>query len=211
MVSDLQDVQSLPAPELDRGELASAPAGEAAVELIDTDELRTPDYIFKPLDAEFHFTLDAAASAANKKCRYYFGKSMNALAQEWVEYARALGVPPVFWCNPPYSRGHVEAFVRKAYEESRKGATVVLLLPARTEQPWFHEIVLPHAEVRFVRKRVAFEGGPHKNGRFASMVVIFPKRRQARPRYPAPQEAIEDYRDYPLQETPWPVIDRCVP
>ncbi len=142
----------------------------------DSDEFGTPDYIFKPLDAEFHFTLDVAASETNRKCPFYFSKAANALTQDWVESARRAGIPPVFWCNPPYSRGMVEAFVQKAYEESQRGATVVMLLPTRTEQPWFHDIVLPNAEIRFIRKRIRFVGGT-TSARFPSMVAIFPKRR----------------------------------
>lgn len=135
-----------------------------------SDEFGTPDYIFKPLDAEFHFTLDAAASNENSKCSTWITKEMNALRWDWTRTGGAV------WVNPPYSRGNVEAFVQKAYEESQKGATVVMLLPARTEQPWFHDIVLPHAEVRFIRKRIQFVGGKQQ-ARQAHFVAIFPKRR----------------------------------
>lgn len=75
-------------------------------------------------------------------------------------------------------------FVKKAYEESKKpNTTVVMLLPARTDTKRFHEYIwLPENEIRFIKGRLSFEinGKPmvDKNGRpesapFPSMIVIF--------------------------------------
>lgn len=75
------------------------------------------------------------------------------------------------FCNPPYSV--IDEWVRKAYEESFKPATcVVLLIPARTDTKWFHDYILNRAEVRFIRGRLRF--GESKNSApFPSMLVIF--------------------------------------
>lgn len=78
-------------------------------------------------------------------------------------------------------------FVKKAYEESKKpNTTVVMLLPARTDTKRFHKYIwLPENEIRFIEGRLSFEinGKPmvDKNGRpesapFPSMIVIFQKR-----------------------------------
>lgn len=75
-------------------------------------------------------------------------------------------------------------FVKKAYEESKKlNTTVVMLLPARTDTKRFHKYIwLPENEIRFIEGRLSFEinGKPmvDKNGRpesapFPSMIVIF--------------------------------------
>lgn len=82
-------------------------------------------------------------------------------------------------------------FVKKAYEESKKpNTTVVMLLPARTDTKRFHEYIwLPENEIRFIKGRLSFEinGKPmvDKNGRpesapFPSMVVIFGKPKERR-------------------------------
>lgn len=42
-----------------------------------------------------------------------------------------------------------------------RGATVVMLIPARTNTVWFHDICLKHGEVRFVRGRPKFGGADH--------------------------------------------------
>lgn len=65
------------------------------------------------------------------------------------------------FCNPPYGR-EVGKWVRKAYEEAQRGATVVLLIPARTDTTYFHDYIYGRAEIRFVRGRLRFtdEDGP---------------------------------------------------
>jgi site-specific DNA-methyltransferase (adenine-specific) len=84
--------------------------------------------------------------------------------------------------NPPYSRKLKEAFVRKAVEESLKGALCVMLLPVSTSTVLFHEWVKPHAtEIRFVRGRIPFEGvntfgekvGKGSAPMHDSMIVVF--------------------------------------
>ena len=66
--------------------------------------------------------------------------------------------------------------MRKAYEESRNGQVVVMLLPARTDTSYFHDYIYGHAEIRFIRGRLRFtdENGNEKDAApFPSMVVIY--------------------------------------
>lgn len=128
------------------------------------DDWETPQDFFDSLDQEFHFSLDAAASDSNAKCPIYFTKRENALLKNWGGYS--------VFCNPPYGR-EIGAFVKKAYEESKKPNTsVVMLLPARTDTRWFHEYILGKAEIRFLRGRLKF-GSAVKTAPFPSMVVVF--------------------------------------
>lgn len=79
------------------------------------------------------------------------------------------------FCNPPYGR-EVGKWVRKAYEEAQRGATVVLLIPARTDTTYFHDYIYGRAEIRFVRGRLRFtdeEGKAYTAAPFPSMVVIY--------------------------------------
>ena len=63
-------------------------------------------------------------------------------------------------------------WVEKAYTESLKGKTVVMLLPARTDTKWFHKFVLNKAEIRFIKGRLKFGDG-NNSAPFPSMVVIY--------------------------------------
>ena len=128
-----------------------------------SSEWATPPHLFRALDGEFHFTLDACAVAENAKCEAYFSPERDSLRQNWGR--------EIVWCNPPYGRGEIDAFVRKAYGASLAGATVVMLLPVSTSTAWFHDYCLK-GEIRFLRGRLKF-GGCIGTPTFSSMIVIF--------------------------------------
>ena len=73
--------------------------------------------------------------------------------------------------NPPYGR-EIGKWVKKAYEESRKGCTVVCLLPSRTDTRRFHDYIYGKAEIRFIKGRLKF-GGCKNSAPFPSMIVVF--------------------------------------
>ena len=67
----------------------------------------------------------------------------------------------------------MKRWVRKAYEESRKpGTKVVMLIPARTDTSYFHDWIYGKAEIRFLRGRLHYNDGA-QGAPFPSMVVIF--------------------------------------
>jgi hypothetical protein len=88
--------------------------------------------------------------------------------QDWHENSNT-----ACWMNPPYGR-QIGKWIKKAYGESRKGATVVCLLPARTDTIWFHEYCTK-GKIRFLKVRVYFESEGKKvdSAPFPSMIVVF--------------------------------------
>jgi len=112
-----------------------------------SNEWCTPKNVFLNLDEEFDFILDAAASKENTLCEQFFSKEDDALTKDWSEYGSV-------WCNPPYGR-QVSKFIKKGFEESKKGATVVMLVPARVDTKWWHSYCAK-AEVRFIKGRLKF-------------------------------------------------------
>ena len=68
--------------------------------------------------------------------------------------------------------------LKKAKEESEKGATVVCLVPARTDTRWWHNYCMKSAEVRFLTRRLTFEGAGNKATFPAAIVVFKPNRDQ---------------------------------
>lgn len=119
----------------------------------------TPQELFDNLNAEFHFTVDVCATKDNAKCEKIFTPEMDGLKQEWTGAC---------WCNPPYGRG-IGKWMKKAAEAQ---ATVVCLVPARTDTKWFHDWVLNRAEIRFIRGRLHFNGSKN-SAPFPSMLVIY--------------------------------------
>lgn len=128
-----------------------------------TEEWATPQEFFDKLDGEFYFTLDPCADEENHKTGKYFTKKQNGLEQSWAG--------ETVFCNPPYGR-NIDKWIRKCAEEAGKGAVVVMLIPARTDTKWFHELIFPYAEIRFVRGRLKFGDGKN-SAPFPSMVVVF--------------------------------------
>ncbi len=127
-----------------------------------TDLWATPQYFFDALNAEFSFTLDVCALPENAKCERYFTPEEDGLNQRWQG---------ICWMNPPYGR-EIGRWVRKAFESAQGGATVVCLLPARTDTAWWHTWVMKAEEVRFVRGRLKF-GDSKNSAPFPSAVVVF--------------------------------------
>jgi len=130
------------------------------------NDWETPQDFFDKLNEEFHFTLDACANEKNYKCNKYFTENENGLMQNWQG--------EVVYCNPPYSAKEQDAWVKKCYEESRH-ATVVMLIPARTDTERFHKYILPYGEIRFLKGRLTFVGAKDP-APFPSMVVVFKPR-----------------------------------
>lgn len=127
------------------------------------NDWETPRDFFEELDKEFHFTLDPCASERNHKCKKYYTVRENGLIQDWSG--------ETVFCNPPYSSKEQDVWVKKCFEES-KHATVVMLIPVRTDTKRFHEYILPHAEIRFLKGRLTFVGAKDP-APFPNMVVIF--------------------------------------
>lgn len=127
------------------------------------DDWATPQWLFDKYDAIYHFDLDVAASAENTKCKRFFSKEDDALKQDWGRNT--------CWMNPPYARGVTDAFIKKAYEASLAGATVVCLIPARTSNRSWHDYVMK-GEIEYLKGRVKF-GGAETGAPFPSAIVVF--------------------------------------
>lgn len=120
-----------------------------------------PQDFFQKLDDEFHFELDVCSTHENAKCKTHFTEEDDGLSREWKG---------VCWMNPPYGRV-IGSWIKKAYESSLDGATVVCLIPSRTDTSYWHDYVMK-GEIRFVRGRLKFGDGKG-SAPFPSAIVIF--------------------------------------
>ena len=69
----------------------------------------------------------------------------NGLEVDWGEKA---------FVNPPW--GNIRPWVEKAVLESKRGCCVHMLLPATPTTRVFQDVILPNAEVEWLRGRVAY-------------------------------------------------------
>lgn len=100
----------------------------------------TPPHIIAGLTAEFGPMFDP--------CPVDYDGSFDGLEIEWDS---------VNFVNPPYSQ--MTDWIRKSHEEWKKGKTVILLIPPRTDTRYFHDYINGNAEVRFIKGRLKF-GNP---------------------------------------------------
>ena len=123
-----------------------------------SDLWSTPQSFFDDLNKEFGFETDVCALPENAKCKTFYTPTEDGLSQEWTG---------ICWCNPPYGR-EIGRWVKKASESN---ATVVCLVPARTDTAWWHDYAMK-AEIRFIRGRLKF-GNSKNSAPFPSAVLIF--------------------------------------
>lgn len=112
------------------------------------DDYTTPKEIYDPLNDEFHFNDDP--------CPLH---GVGGLEREWGTST---------FINSPYSKP--APWVKKAYDESRNGKTIVALLRCDTSTNYFHDWILNKAEIRYIRGRIKFNGRPAP---FASIIVVW--------------------------------------
>lgn len=123
----------------------------------------TPQHLFNVLNAEFNFNLDVCAEKYNAKCKNFFSPKDNSLNQKWTGTC---------FMNPPYGRGIID-WVKKALHDAKKNkATVVCLVPSKTETKWMQDIRCEADEIRLIRGRLHFNDGPNA-APFPSCLVIF--------------------------------------
>ena len=126
-----------------------------------TDLWATPQDFYDRVNAIFEFDLDVCATPENAKCNRFYTKEDDALTKEWTGTC---------WMNPPYGR-EIGAWMKKAYESSKSGATVVCLVPARTDTAWWHDYA-KKGDIKFLRGRLKF-GAAKNSAPFPSALVVF--------------------------------------
>lgn len=115
-----------------------------------TDDWTTPPAFVRQLEAEFGtFEIDPCATKKTAKAPRFYTIEDDGLHSPW--HGRV-------FLNPPYSAPL--PWVRRAARRTNAGTCplVVALLPCCFDTRWFHEWVLPYAELHFIRGRIRFLG-----------------------------------------------------
>lgn len=116
-----------------------------------SDEWATPKDFYDKLNAEFNFNDDPCPIGGT-----------DGLTRDWGSRV---------FVNPPYS--NIKGFVEKALQELQKNTELaVFLIPSRTDTKLFHEVLVPRAEIRFIKGRLKF-GGSKNSAPFPSLLAIF--------------------------------------
>jgi len=117
----------------------------------------TDPKFWKILNDRFDFQWDLACTRENCLVRSITGAAVgywhpeyDAFKFDWHEKDGWL------YLNPPYK--DIKPWAKKCYEESLKGAKIVLLTPASVGSVWFAEWIHNRAHVLFLKGRLTFAG-----------------------------------------------------
>lgn len=166
--------------------------------VVESTGWNTPGWLFKFLDEKYHFTLDAAASERNAKCKRYFTKEDDSFEQKWTGNV---------FLNPPYGDKlgpSTEEWIELAYRQAKHANLVCMLIPLKADTNFYHDRIRLGklvSEERFTdprgkegiyqrrltddnmlvetyefRQRIAFEddeGNAGSTGWFSSVAVVY--------------------------------------
>lgn len=110
----------------------------------------TPRDFFEKLNAEFHFTLDAAATDATALCPDYFTPETDGLARSWATSGAV-------WCNPPYGR-EIGKWVKKAHTEALRGGGHCFAYPGQDGHQLLPRLHIPSGGDQVYTRAAALHG-----------------------------------------------------
>lgn len=95
------------------------------------------------------FAIDLAADDNNRITHTYYGEDTDSLKQSWLWDGWC-------WLNPPYT--DIKPWVEKAWNESRYGAHIAVLVPAAVGSNWWRNHVEGKAYITYLNGRITFVG-----------------------------------------------------
>ena len=132
------------------------------IQNLSAEKYATPNWLIESIRAEFGEFHDPCPIDWKE------GEDKSGLVGNWPYKC------PVF-VNPPYARGKIGQWAKKCYEQwERHNRTVILLIPAYTDTSYFHEYILPFADIKFLRGRLKFNDGKTA-APFPSILCIYRK------------------------------------
>lgn len=108
----------------------------------------TPDRIFDlikekwGLDREIFY--DPCPAGTPYKAPIFF----NGLYGDWQKWN---------YVNPMFEVKTLTAFYKKAKEQMQICNYSIMLLPSKTDQDWFHDIIEKNYEIKWIKKRLKFK------------------------------------------------------
>lgn len=122
----------------------------------DNDHFGTPDRVFDLLEGQ-----RIMARSYFDPCPMH--SKFDGLTINWKEQN---------FINPPYSL--LPEFVEKSFKENQNGKYCVLLLPVKTDQDWFHDIICKwyYNNVMWIRGRLKFVNQKSFAGQAHMLVVM---------------------------------------
>ena len=129
----------------------------------------TPKHIFDLAESLFgKHDLDVCAEPGWSMCSNFIDKNKDCLSPstDWTGQN--------IWCNPPYDAKTLTKFVNRALIESTNGKKITMLVPVKSEQAWFHQLIDANCGFYFIKSRIIFNrknGNKANNAGFPSVFI----------------------------------------
>lgn len=136
------------------------------------DDLCTPPLVTEALKPLGPIALDPCSnpwSPVSAKKKLDGSPRSCGLTVNWRELA---GRGLVF-VNPPYSRGQMPLWSRKATLEAARGCEIVMLVKGDHSTDWWRVLRADARAIAYWNDRISFLGGDHNSGNFASAIFYF--------------------------------------
>ena len=104
----------------------------------------TPDRVWEMIEKELNISRDVLFDPCPEDA------SFDGLSIPWKK---------LNFVNPPYTL--LKEFVQKAIDETNGHNKSIMLLPAKTDQQWFHDLIDRNYQIFWIRKRLKFKNNKH--------------------------------------------------
>lgn len=130
---------------------------KAAIHANRKEDWRTPLRIFRPLHAQYKFTIDCAADSTNHLLDDWIGPDHPiAYRRDFLSLQPLHFALHTAWINPPYG-DYLEPFTEHIVYLARLEVPICALLPGSIDTNWFWDNVHSEANVYGRRGRIQFE------------------------------------------------------
>jgi len=110
--------------------------------------------------SDVHITPDRVYDIIKDVWGYTKDEMFDPCPVDWKEDGLKIEWHKLNFVNPPYSL--LKEFVAKAIHESTLAHYTIMLLPSKTEQQWFHDIVVERRfDPLWIRRRLKFKNNKH--------------------------------------------------
>lgn len=126
------------------------------------DEWVTPSWIFKPLDKQYTFDYDCAATQQNTKCKLFSSRRL--------AFDLSINLDKTCWMNPPFSIAW--KMFEHFFKEVSKG--IAIYRCDNFETGIWQKVIFPNATWIFIPdRRVCYDGLDGDGARFPSALIGF--------------------------------------
>jgi len=115
----------------------------------------TPDRVYDIIEKHWGIIKESLYDPVPEGTPYKSPCFFNGLYGDWKS---------INYVNPPFEVKTLRKFYQKALEQRMKGKFTIMLLPSKTDQDWFHDIIYNNFSIKWIKKRLKF-----KNDKDSSM------------------------------------------